>query len=85
MSRKAFCYDNVAIGVFATQKTECFSEQLPNNRAEAQAMLFVNIETLYGPMLFSLRGDTSRILKCLAPTISSKLTISCPRFRRQIK
>jgi putative transposase len=34
---------------FATLKTECFGDQVPKNRAEAQALLFDYIETLYNP------------------------------------
>jgi hypothetical protein len=89
MSRKACCYDNAAKeSFFATLKTECFQNQLPRNRAEAQAMLFDYIENPLESDTPSLGAGipfTSRILTCLASrTISSKLTISCPRFRRQI-
>jgi putative transposase len=34
---------------FATLKTECFQNRIPNNRAQAQAMLFDYIETFYNP------------------------------------
>jgi putative transposase len=34
---------------FATLKTECFQNRIPKNRAEAYAMLFYYIETLYNP------------------------------------
>jgi putative transposase len=50
MSRKACCYDNASMESFwATLKTECFQNQVPLNRAHAQALLFDYIETFYNP------------------------------------
>jgi transposase InsO family protein len=49
VSRKACCYDNAAMeSFFATLKTECFQNRIPENRAQVQAMLFDYIETFYG-------------------------------------
>jgi transposase InsO family protein len=48
MSRSACPYDNALMeSFFATLKTECFGDQVPKNRAEAQALLFDYIETFY--------------------------------------
>jgi putative transposase len=50
MSRPACPYDNAMVeSFFATLKTECFGDQVPRNRAEAQALLFDYIETFYNP------------------------------------
>jgi putative transposase len=50
MSRKACCFDNATMESFwATLKTECFQNQIPLNRAHAQALLFNYIETFYNP------------------------------------
>jgi transposase InsO family protein len=48
MSAKGNCYDNAAMESFwATLKTECFGNQIPQNRIHAQRMLFDYIETFY--------------------------------------
>jgi putative transposase len=50
MSAKGNCYDNAAMESFwATLKTECFQDQIPRNREQAQALLFDYIETFYNP------------------------------------
>ncbi len=63
MSRKACCYDNVAMESFwATLKTECFHDQIPLNLKQAQATLFDYIETFYNPVrLHSSLGYLSPI------------------------
>jgi putative transposase len=48
MSRKANPYDNAIMeSFFATLKTECFQNQIPKSRREAQLILFDYIETFY--------------------------------------
>lgn len=50
MSRTANPYDNAVMeSFFATLKTECFQNKIPENRAQAQSMLFDYIETFYNP------------------------------------
>ena len=50
MSWPACPYDDALMeSFFATLKTECFGNQVPKNRAEAQALLFDYIETFYNP------------------------------------
>ena len=48
MSRRGNCYDNALIESFwATLKTECFGDYIPETRAEAKTMLFDYIEVFY--------------------------------------
>ena len=50
MSRPACPYDNAVMeSFFATLKTECFGDRVPQNRAEAERLLFDYIETFYNP------------------------------------
>lgn len=50
MSRKANPYDNAVMeSFFATLKTECFAEHIPQTHAEAKLMLFDYIEGFYNP------------------------------------
>jgi putative transposase len=50
MSRKGNCYDNsLAESFFATLKTECFGDQLPETSQQARLMVFDYIETFYNP------------------------------------
>lgn len=50
MSRTANPYDNAVMeSFFATLKTECFQNKIPQDRAQAQKMLFDYIETFYNP------------------------------------
>ena len=51
MSRRGNCYDNAFVESFwATLKTECFDNSLPNTRAEATSMIFDYIHTFYNPV-----------------------------------
>jgi transposase InsO family protein len=51
MSRTANPYDNAVMeSFFATLKTECFQNNIPQDRAQAHMMLFDYIETFYNPM-----------------------------------
>ena len=48
MSRRANCYDNAMMESFwATLKTECFGDYVPETRREAKRMLFDYIEVFY--------------------------------------
>jgi len=48
MSGKANCYDNAMMESFwATLKTECFDNQIPQTKAQATLMIFDYIETFY--------------------------------------
>jgi putative transposase len=48
MSRKGNCYDNaLAESFFATLKTECFGDEIPQTKAQARLMVFDYIETFY--------------------------------------
>jgi transposase InsO family protein len=50
MSRKGNCYDNaLAESFFATLKTECFGDRLPDTHQQARTMIFDYIETFYNP------------------------------------
>src|ERR1700722_3418917 len=50
MSRKGNCYDNaLAESFFATLKTECLGDCLPQNYQQARTMIFDYIETFYNP------------------------------------
>lgn len=50
MSRRANPYDNAAMeSFFATLKTECFQNEIPQDRSQTQKMLFDYIETFYNP------------------------------------
>lgn len=51
MSRRGNCYDNATAESFwATLKTECFHNQIPQTRAQAKTMIFDYIETFYNPL-----------------------------------
>ena len=48
MSRKGNCYDNAMMESFwATLKTECFGDFVPDTRKQAHSMLFEYIEIFY--------------------------------------
>ena len=50
MSGRANPYDNAAMeSFFATLKTECFQDKIPQDRSQTQKMLFDYIETFYNP------------------------------------
>jgi putative transposase len=50
MSAKANPYDNAVMeSFFATLKTECFQNQIPQDRSQTKRMLFDYIESFYNP------------------------------------
>ena len=51
MSRRGNCYDNATAESFwATLKTDCFNNLIPNTRATAKAMIFDYIQTFCNPI-----------------------------------
>jgi transposase InsO family protein len=51
MSRRGNCYDNAFVESFwATLKTECFDNSMPDTRAQATSMIFDYIHTFYNPV-----------------------------------
>jgi transposase InsO family protein len=51
MSRRGNCYDNAFVESFwATLKTECFDNRIPQTRTQARSMIFDYIETFYNPV-----------------------------------